>query len=52
VVTLTHRESINPQAAIYLNRLSDLFFVLSRAANDGGRGDVLWIPGHTRNFTP
>jgi len=29
----------------YLNRLSDLFFVLARAANDGGRADRLWTPG-------
>ncbi|MDF1798378.1 MAG: cob(I)yrinic acid a,c-diamide adenosyltransferase [Planctomycetota bacterium] len=32
----------------YLNRLSDLFFVLSRAANDGGRADRLWKPGGGR----
>ena len=29
----------------YLNRLSDLFFVLSRRANDAGQTDVLWRPG-------
>ncbi len=33
---------------MYLNRLSDLLFVLGRAANDGGKGDVLWAPGKTR----
>ncbi len=33
---------------MYLNRLSDLLFVLGRAANDGGKGDVLWVPGKTR----
>jgi cob(I)alamin adenosyltransferase len=32
----------------YCNRLSDLLFVLARAANDGGRGDVLWRPGANR----
>lgn len=32
----------------YLNRLSDLLFVLARAANDEGRSDVLWIPGGKR----
>lgn len=32
----------------YLNRLSDLLFVLGRAANDDGRGDVLWVPGANR----
>ncbi|MBO6513458.1 MAG: cob(I)yrinic acid a,c-diamide adenosyltransferase [Phycisphaerales bacterium] len=35
---------------MYLNRLSDLLFVLGRAANDGGRGDVLWVPGKTRGL--
>ncbi len=29
----------------YVNRLSDLFFVLAREANDHGRDDVLWVPG-------
>jgi cob(I)alamin adenosyltransferase len=32
----------------YLNRLSDLLFVLSRAANDNGGNDVLWVPGANR----
>lgn len=32
----------------YLNRLSDLLFVLSRFVNDKGRGDVLWVPGKNR----
>jgi cob(I)alamin adenosyltransferase len=31
------------QAALYLNRLSDLLFILARVANPGG--DVLWRPG-------
>ena len=31
------------------NRLSDLFFVMSRFVNDKGAGDVLWEPGATRN---
>jgi len=33
----------NPLAAIYLNRLSDLLFILARAANGGD--EVLWRPG-------
>jgi cob(I)alamin adenosyltransferase len=41
-------ESINANVLIYLNRLSDLLFVLSRVANDGGKGDVLWVPGENR----
>ncbi len=32
----------------YLNRLSDLLFVLARAANDNGSRDVLWRPGADR----
>jgi cob(I)alamin adenosyltransferase len=45
VVTLMRLESVDPQVLIYLNRLSDLLFVLARAYNDGGRADVLWVPG-------
>lgn len=48
VVTLSHSESINQQSLIYLNRLSDLLFVLGRFSNDGGKCDVLWIPGKSR----
>jgi cob(I)alamin adenosyltransferase len=39
-----HRETMNPVTAKYLNRLSDLLFVLARVAN-GAEGDVLWQPG-------
>lgn len=39
---------VNPEVVRYLNRLSDLLFVLARAANDGGKGDVLWVPGKNR----
>jgi cob(I)alamin adenosyltransferase len=42
-----HGESMNPLAARYLNRLSDLLFVLARVAN-ADRGDVLWKPGSDR----
>ena len=45
LVALARKEPINPQAIIYLNRLSDLLFVMARRANDGGRADVLWVPG-------
>jgi cob(I)alamin adenosyltransferase len=48
VVTLTRTEPVNPQVVVYLNRLSDLLFVLARSANDGGKADVLWVPGQTR----
>ncbi|MFG0260472.1 MAG: cob(I)yrinic acid a,c-diamide adenosyltransferase [Phycisphaerales bacterium JB041] len=33
----------------YLNRLSDLLFVLGRAVNRAGPGDVLWVPGANRD---
>ena len=36
-------ETTNPLPAKYLNRLSDLLFILSRVANPGG--DILWKPG-------
>jgi cob(I)alamin adenosyltransferase len=39
------RARTNPEVLRYLNRLSDLLFVLARAANDGGALDVLWKPG-------
>ncbi|HIK93858.1 MAG TPA: cob(I)yrinic acid a,c-diamide adenosyltransferase [Planctomycetes bacterium] len=45
VLTLLQTTDVNPQAAIYLNRLSDLMFVLARAANNDGVDDVLWVPG-------
>lgn len=35
-------------AVIYLNRLSDLLFVMARIANDDGRADVKWVPGNSR----
>jgi len=43
---LLHLENgINPEIIRYLNRLSDLLFVLARVMNDNGQNDVLWIPG-------
>lgn len=38
-------EVVSPPVTTYLNRLSDLLFVLARHANDQGRADVLWVPG-------
>ena len=37
---------VNPEAIRYLNRLSDLLFVLGRVANNNGEKDVLWAPGN------
>jgi cob(I)alamin adenosyltransferase len=45
VVTLMRHEKVNPEVLIYLNRLSDLLFVLARVLNDDGQADVLWVPG-------
>ena len=42
-----HGDTMNPLTARYLNRLSDLLFILARRANSG-RGDVLWKPGGER----
>ncbi len=44
-VTLNAAEPVNAEALKYLNRLSDLLFVLARHANAQGAGDVLWVPG-------
>ena len=45
VVALGDAETINVQAVEYLNRLSDLLFILARGANAAAGGDVLWVPG-------
>jgi cob(I)alamin adenosyltransferase len=45
VVTLARQEPVNPQVVVYLNRLSDLLFVLARVYNNQGNDDVLWVPG-------
>jgi cob(I)alamin adenosyltransferase len=42
-----HGDSMSPLPARYLNRLSDLLFILARQAN-AGHGDVLWKPGGDR----
>src|SRR5262249_8671973 len=47
VVALARAEAVNPPVIVYLNRLSDLLFVLARVCNRDGRDDVLWEPGKT-----
>jgi cob(I)alamin adenosyltransferase len=42
-----HADAMNPLTATYLNRLSDLLFILARTANKE-RGDILWVPGANR----
>lgn len=43
---------VNPLTAKYLNRLSDLLFILGRVANLEAGGDVLWQPGGGRAEKP
>ena len=44
----TDGEVVSAAALKYVNRLSDFLFVAARHANDGGRADILWIPGKNR----
>jgi cob(I)alamin adenosyltransferase len=48
VITLTRQEAVNPEVVVYLNRLSDLLFVLARVYNNHGHNDILWQPGKTQ----
>jgi cob(I)alamin adenosyltransferase len=48
MVALAGQEKINAAALRYINRLSDHLFVMARAANNAGVGDVLWVPGENR----
>ena len=43
---------LNPQVTRYINRLSDLLFVMARVCNAGGAADVLWVPGGDRDDSP
>ena len=47
-ITASDQTDINPAAVRYLNRLSDHLFVLARLTNNGGKDDVLWVPGANR----
>ncbi len=48
VIALADREPVTPEAVRYLNRLSDLLFILARICNLRAGGDVLWQPGAGR----
>ena len=48
VITAGGSVALNPAALMYLNRLSDLLFVLARALNANGASDILWVPGAQR----
>ena len=45
IVSLSKKENINNDTIRYINRLSDLLFVLSRVENQNGKKDILWKPG-------
>ena len=53
VVALLNSEpdDVNSLTVTYLNRLSDLLFVLARACNEDGTLDILWTPGGSQNPT-
>lgn len=44
----TEGETIGNAALEYINRLSDFLFVAARHVNDGGKADILWVPGKNR----
>ncbi len=48
MVELSRQETVGTAALKYINRLSDFLFVAARSANDGGKSDVLWVPGKNR----
>ncbi len=48
MTALAEHEAINPEAIRFINRLSDLLFVMARYCNDKGRADVLWVCGANR----
>ena len=48
LVLLSEYESVNANAIKYLNRLSDLLFVLCRHLNNNGKDDVIWVSGESQ----
>ena len=48
MTALAGETAVNPAALAYINRLSDLLFVLARVLNGDGASDVKWIPGANR----
>lgn len=50
MVELSKREgeTVSRAAIEYINRLSDFLFVAARHTNDGGKADILWVPGKNR----
>jgi cob(I)alamin adenosyltransferase len=52
ITELAAQEPITPAVIRYMNRLSDLLFVLARSENEAGAADVLWHPGAHRDAAP
>ena len=53
VVELMYAEpDVSAATIVYLNRLSDLLFVMARVANGNGENDVLWTPGKFTGSSP
>ncbi|PHR63147.1 MAG: ATP:cob(I)alamin adenosyltransferase [Robiginitomaculum sp.] len=48
---LAQNQSVNSEALIYLNRLSDHLFVAARWVNIGDKQEVLWVPGASREVS-
>ncbi|HEY0265412.1 MAG TPA: cob(I)yrinic acid a,c-diamide adenosyltransferase [Rhizomicrobium sp.] len=48
IAELSAKGAFHEMALKFTNRLSDHLFVMARTANDGGMGDVLWVPGENR----
>ena len=48
-VALESEHTLNKNALIYLNRLSDFLFIAARWCNNQGQTDVLWVPGGNSN---
>jgi cob(I)alamin adenosyltransferase len=52
ITELAFQEPITPAVIRYMNRLSDLLFVLARTENRAGERDVLWHPGGYQDAKP
>ena len=50
IVALKDQEgpAVSSTCVLYMNRISDYFFVAARATNNMGKDDVLWVPGKNR----
>lgn len=48
IILLSEEEAVSPQIIQYINRLSDLLFVLARWENHLGKSEILWVPGANR----